>query len=64
MEATLTRETFEKQYKNILEGNSQWQKIPVKTSVTFDWKSDSTYVRLIFSRHRPKKVISKKQESY
>ena len=26
IEATLTRETFEKQYKNILEGNSQWQK--------------------------------------
>ncbi|MAH61709.1 MAG: aconitate hydratase AcnA [Legionellales bacterium] len=45
MTHSLSSQIFQKEYNHVLEGNAQWQKIPVKTGKTFDWQPSSTYVR-------------------
>ncbi len=38
-------EQFQSEYGKVFEGDSDWQGLQVPTGQTFDWASDSTYVR-------------------
>ena len=38
-------ETFRRMYDGIEESNEEWNKIPVKGGVLFDWDRDSTYIQ-------------------
>ncbi len=44
--ANVTREVFAKKYADLLTGDKAWQKIQVEKSDTYDWKNNSTYIRL------------------
>ncbi len=37
---------FKKRYANVFEGTDNWRKIKSSSSLTYDWKEDSTYVKL------------------
>ena len=41
----LTPEMFRARYDNVSEGPVQWQNIPTKESLTYDWSVGSTYVQ-------------------
>ena len=41
----LTPEMFRARYDNVSEGPVQWQNIPAKESLTYDWSVGSTYVQ-------------------
>ncbi|MCZ4121779.1 aconitate hydratase AcnA [Streptomyces sp. H39-S7] len=36
---------FNKSYKDVFAGDAQWQALPIPTGNTFEWDSESTYVR-------------------
>ena len=46
VKACLKAEMFESEYKDVFTGTEQWQQLPTPEGSTFDWQSDSTYVRL------------------
>ncbi|OEU54602.1 MAG: aconitate hydratase 1 [Desulfobulbaceae bacterium S3730MH12] len=41
----VTRETYEKEYAHIFEGDKFWQNLPVTESTTYDWDKNSTYIK-------------------
>ena len=41
----LSKEMFAKRYSDVFLGPPEWQKVKVSESETYDWKSESTYVR-------------------
>lgn len=45
LEASIHQSMYAEQYKDVLAGNQQWQKIPVVDQPTFPWDPKSTYVR-------------------
>jgi aconitate hydratase len=44
-EKILKVELFKKNYKNIFKGDSSWEAIKVKSSSTFNWSINSTYIK-------------------
>ena len=44
-EKILKVELFKKNYKNIFKGDSSWEAIKVKSSSTFNWSLNSTYIK-------------------
>jgi aconitate hydratase len=46
VEKHVTRETFIKQYKNVFDGDKNWQSLKVAASELYSWDPKSTYVRL------------------
>ncbi len=42
----ISREVFVKKYQNLFDGDQMWQKIQVEKSDTYNWNSNSTYIRL------------------
>ena len=43
---SVKQDMFQKQYSNVFAGDDRWQKIDVSGGLTYDWKEDSTYVKL------------------
>jgi aconitate hydratase A / 2-methylisocitrate dehydratase len=43
--ASLTSEMFRTRYASVFDGDDYWQKVPVAEGKTYDWQSDSTYVK-------------------
>ena len=41
----VTREVFEKKYKNLFEGDQKWQNVDCPTQETYGWDRSSTYVQ-------------------
>jgi aconitate hydratase len=41
----LSKEMFAKRYSDVFLGPPEWQRVKVSESETYDWKSESTYVR-------------------
>lgn len=39
-------EMFHKEYAEVFNGDEEWQSINVESTPTYDWQSDSTYIRL------------------
>lgn len=56
----VSSQMFHKEYGAVFEGNQQWQAIEVNRTPTYNWQSDSTYIRLtpFFEemQHQPKPV--------
>ena len=44
-EKVLKEELFKKNYKDIFKGDSSWEAIKVKSSSTFNWSLNSTYIK-------------------
>ena len=44
-EKILKVELFKKNYKNIFKGDSSWEAIKIKSSSTFNWSINSTYIK-------------------
>lgn len=42
----VSTEMFHKEYAEVFEGTPEWKAIGVERSDTYDWQSDSTYIRL------------------
>jgi len=42
---SVTREMFQKKYKNVFEGDSSWMKIKIAEGETYAWNNDSTYIQ-------------------
>ncbi len=42
---SISSEMFTKDYASVFEGDHRWKSLPTPTGKTFDWDSDSTYVR-------------------
>lgn len=42
----LTPEMFRERYANVFDGPEQWQSIDTDPSLTYQWRADSTYVKL------------------
>ncbi|MER0125933.1 aconitate hydratase AcnA [Franconibacter daqui] len=42
----VSTEMFRKEYAEVFEGTDDWKAINVQASDTYDWQSDSTYIRL------------------
>lgn len=42
----VSTEMFRKEYAEVFEGTDDWKAIKVEASDTYDWQSDSTYIRL------------------
>lgn len=45
IDASISREMFQKTYATALEGDERWQSLPTSEGDRFDWDDDSTYVR-------------------
>lgn len=43
--AKVTQAMFKKEYAAVFQGDQDWQAIAVKTSKTYDWRDDSTYIQ-------------------
>jgi aconitate hydratase len=46
MATALTPEMFKSRYANVFTGPKEWQAIPAKESLTYDWDKSSTYIKL------------------
>ncbi|MEV0299579.1 aconitate hydratase AcnA [Streptomyces prasinus] len=42
---TIGEDMFSKSYADVFAGDAQWQALPIPTGNTFEWDSESTYVR-------------------
>ena len=42
---TVTRDSFERKYAEVFEGDDRWRAVPVPKGLTYDWPAGSTYVR-------------------
>ncbi len=45
--SSINSEIFAAKYKNILDGDENWQKLETGTGETFNWDKDSTYIRRV-----------------
>ncbi|GLK64037.1 aconitate hydratase AcnA [Paracoccus kondratievae] len=45
VEATVTREAFQKKYADVFKGDERWQGVEVTDSETYDWPPTSTYIQ-------------------
>ncbi|MEQ9110148.1 MAG: aconitate hydratase AcnA [Rhodospirillaceae bacterium] len=45
IEQFLTKEMFSSRYSDVFKGPQEWQAVKAEPSETYDWQSDSTYVR-------------------
>ncbi|MDQ7261937.1 aconitate hydratase AcnA [Paracoccus sp. PS-1] len=45
VEATVTREAFQKKYADVFKGDERWQAVEVTDSETYDWPPTSTYIQ-------------------
>jgi len=45
VEATVTREAFQEKYADVFKGDEKWRAIDTSGGETYDWPSQSTYVR-------------------
>jgi aconitate hydratase len=45
MLASVTAESFRRQYAHVFEGPERWRTLPVPTGDRFQWENDSTYIR-------------------
>ncbi len=45
IQTTLKKEMFLEEYKKVTDGGEEWQNISVADSITFEWNSNSTYVK-------------------
>ncbi|MDJ0344689.1 aconitate hydratase AcnA [Streptomyces sp. H10-C2] len=43
--SSIGQEMFGESYKDVFAGDAQWQSLPIPTGNTFEWDSESTYVR-------------------
>ncbi|MFM7446025.1 MAG: aconitase family protein, partial [Tabrizicola sp.] len=43
--ATVTREAFQKKYADVFKGDAKWQGVKVTDSETYDWPPTSTYIQ-------------------
>ncbi len=43
--ATVTREAFQKRYADVFKGDSKWQAVEITDSETYDWPASSTYIQ-------------------
>ncbi|WP_435858838.1 aconitate hydratase AcnA [Streptomyces varsoviensis] len=43
--SAIGQEMFTKDYSDVFAGDAQWQALPIPTGNTFEWDSESTYVR-------------------
>jgi aconitate hydratase len=43
--ATVTREAFQKKYADVFKGDEKWQAVEVTDSETYDWPPTSTYIQ-------------------
>lgn len=46
VETCITSDMFRKRYGKVFEGDAEWQSLPTVSSLTYDWDSKSTYVKL------------------
>jgi aconitate hydratase len=46
IEKNLSREVYQSKYKNLFEGDENWQKIKINQSEIYRWNEKSTYIRL------------------
>ncbi|WP_111657168.1 aconitate hydratase AcnA [Isoalcanivorax indicus] len=42
---SVTGAMFRKQYASVFDGDEMWQSLPVGDAMTYDWRSDSTYIQ-------------------
>ncbi|KGJ09572.1 aconitate hydratase AcnA (plasmid) [Paracoccus versutus] len=45
VEATVTREAFQKKYADVFKGDERWQAVEITDSETYDWPPTSTYIQ-------------------
>ncbi len=45
IENTMDPETFRREYANVFEGDERWAALPVPSGETYEWDSNSTYIR-------------------
>lgn len=43
--SVITKEMFIKKYADVLEGDDQWNKIPVNKRTCYSWQNESTYIK-------------------
>ncbi|MGP3929865.1 aconitate hydratase AcnA [Nonomuraea sp. KM88] len=43
--SSIGRDMFERDYADVFKGDDHWRSLPIPTGDTFEWDSDSTYVR-------------------
>ncbi len=46
VDTCVTSDMFTKRYSEIFDGDEEWAKLPAESSLTYNWQSDSTYVKL------------------
>ncbi len=47
MQQVINPAVYKEKYANILEGDKNWQDLPIKEGDTFDWNQSSTYIRRV-----------------
>lgn len=45
IDATITPQLFQKRYRTVLQGSTDWQKIATNAGVRYNWQQNSTYIR-------------------
>ncbi|AHC73507.1 aconitate hydratase 1 [Candidatus Endolissoclinum faulkneri L5] len=45
IQSQISPEMYRLRYKNVFQGDKDWQNIPVSSSLTYEWNADSTYVK-------------------
>ncbi len=45
IESCITKDMFKEKYKNVFAGDKNWQDIKVKETDTYNWSSNSTYIK-------------------
>jgi aconitate hydratase len=41
----VTKEAYDRQYRQIFQGDEFWEMLPITESTTYDWQDESTYIR-------------------
>ncbi|WP_438855623.1 aconitate hydratase AcnA [Agromyces sp. M3QZ16-3] len=45
IDSSIDKDMFDQQYSSVFEGDERWRTLPTPTGATFEWDSESTYVR-------------------
>jgi aconitate hydratase len=45
IDSSISTEMFEHEYASVFDGDERWRNLPTPTGATFEWDSESTYVR-------------------
>ncbi|AFX98675.1 aconitate hydratase 1 [Candidatus Endolissoclinum faulkneri L2] len=45
IQSQISPEMYRLRYKNVFQGDKDWQNIPVSSGLTYEWNADSTYVK-------------------